>query len=303
MRSTASLALLAVLLALAPPVHARAWRRPVAGPVTRAFAYGPDPFRRGWHRGVDLAAPPGAKVHAACSGRVVTARPFPAVGGVVTLSCGRWRVTHMPLAAIAVRPGAFVAAGERIGTLGSSRAHVGLHLGVRRAGDRFGYVDPLSFLAQADHAPPPIAVIPNGHDLGRDPHAAPPIAVAPDGHDLGAAPRAAVATPGRAPEATASAPRAATSTAPRAARSAAAPRAVLSGTTGAAERAAAVRGSGAALQPAASAGARPLAPWPAWVGLALALCGAAGGGLELRRRGGRRPARAAVREGIASSPP
>ena len=72
--------------------------------MLRAFAYGPDPFRRGWHRGVDLAGAPGTAVRAACSGTVVTARAVAGAEGVVTLLCGRWRVTHLPLIAIDVRP-------------------------------------------------------------------------------------------------------------------------------------------------------------------------------------------------------
>jgi Peptidase family M23 len=187
MRSTAVLVL---LLALAAPARATVWRRPVGGPVLRAFAYGPDPFRRGWHRGVDLAAAPGTAVRAACSGTVVTARVVAGAQGVVTLLCGRWRVTHLPLVSIAVRPRAHVAAGERLGLLGTSSAHAGLHLGVRRAGDPFGYVNPLRFLpiGRAPPASPPLFTA-RGRDLGP----APPPAAAPT-----ALPRAAAAAPPRA---------------------------------------------------------------------------------------------------------
>jgi hypothetical protein len=130
----------AALLAVSAPAHA--WRRPVPGPVARAFAYSAArPFVAGQHRGADFAASPGAAVRAACSGRVVFAGR-----GVVTLRCGRWRVTHLPLAAFAVHAGARVRAGGRLGTLAASREHAGLHLGVRRAGDRFAYVDPVPLL-------------------------------------------------------------------------------------------------------------------------------------------------------------
>src|SRR5215207_9802987 len=74
------IALVAVALALSGPVE---------GPVAREFAYGPDLFRPGLHRGADFAASPGATVRAACTGRVAWA-----AGGVVTLRCGPWRVTH-----------------------------------------------------------------------------------------------------------------------------------------------------------------------------------------------------------------
>src|SRR3954453_12377486 len=128
----------------APPGRV-AWRAPVAGPVVRAFSYGADPFARGWHRGADLRAASGATVRAACGGVVVTAL----AGRVVTLRCGPWRVTHLPLARVAVHAGQYVAPGTRLGTLGVSPAHHGLHLGVRRAGDPFGYVDPLPLLRTA----------------------------------------------------------------------------------------------------------------------------------------------------------
>src|SRR4051812_21104169 len=98
--------LLACCLGLVEPAAA-AWRRPVPGAVSRPFSFGPDRFRAGWHRGVDLSARAGAVVRATCAGRVVTARP-----GLVTLRCGRWRVTHLPLASVSVRRGASVAAGR-----------------------------------------------------------------------------------------------------------------------------------------------------------------------------------------------
>jgi Peptidase family M23 len=172
--------------------------------VARPFAYGADPFRAGWHRGADFRAGPGAIVRAACSGRVAWAGR-----DVVTVRCGAFRVTHLPLARVRVPRGARVRAGARIGTLARSRDHAGLHLGVRRASDRFGYVDPVPLLA----APP------------RPVPAAPPRIVWPR---------------------------------PAPPRFDAPPRSEV----------------------------RVLAPWPAWLGLAVLLAGAVGGGVRLgvRRR-------------------
>jgi peptidase M23-like protein len=133
-----------------------AWRPPVDGPVARPFDLGADPFEAGRHRGVDFAASPGAAVRAPCSGRVAVAGTVGTSGRVVTLLCGRWRVTHMPLATIAVRRGAAAARGTVLGTVAASSAHAGLHLGVRRHGTRFGYVDPLRFLGGHPAVPPPI---------------------------------------------------------------------------------------------------------------------------------------------------
>jgi hypothetical protein len=126
---------------------------PLGGPVARAFDVGPNPFAGGHHRGVDLAAPPGSPVRAPCAGRVGVAGRVGSSGGVVTVLCRRWRVTVMPLATITVHRGATVRARARLGTLSRSSAHAGLHLGVRRDGVRFGYVDPLRFLAPPGSAP------------------------------------------------------------------------------------------------------------------------------------------------------
>ena len=131
---------------------------PVLGGVTDGFDPG-RPFEAGRHRGVDLAAAPGTPVHAACGGPVVFAGRIGGVG-IVTLRCGPWRVTHMPLATIRARGS--VARGTVIGTVASSPDHAGLHLGMRRDGTRFGYVDPLRFLARPSlgPAPPPRIVRP-----------------------------------------------------------------------------------------------------------------------------------------------
>ena len=182
-----------LLLALLSPVH---------GEVTRGFDPG-RPFEGGRHRGVDLAAAPGTPVRAACSGPVAFAGRIGGAG-IVTLRCGPWRVTHMPLATIAAR--GFAKRGAVIGTVARSPDHAGLHLGVRRDGTRFGYVDPLLFLARTSRP-------------------------------LGPAPPPRIVRPPRRPRAV---------RAPRARRP----------------------------------GSLPLAPWPAWAGLALVLAGA---GVRARR--------------------
>jgi Peptidase family M23 len=144
---------LVLLISLAATERADAavphWVAPVPGAPTRLFHYGPSPFLAGQHRGVDLAAS-AEPVRAACAGRVVFAGRV-AGEGTVSQRCGRWRVSYAPLTRIAVREGEPAGPGTRLG-----RARGELHFGVRREGDRFGYVDPLRFLAGRRAPMPPV---------------------------------------------------------------------------------------------------------------------------------------------------
>jgi Peptidase family M23 len=167
-----ALALAGAAAAGAAPAVA-AWRSPVPGAaVTRVFDLGSNPFEGGRHRGVDLAARHGDAVRAPCAGLVVVAGRVGTSGQVVTVRCGPWRVSHMPLARVAVRVGEAVGRGSPIGTAAPSRAHAGLHLGVRREGHRFGYVDPLRFLESVRHPPP---LVPGPPRLGPAPRARAPV--------------------------------------------------------------------------------------------------------------------------------
>ncbi|HEX4691418.1 MAG TPA: M23 family metallopeptidase [Solirubrobacteraceae bacterium] len=139
-----------------PSARGASWARPVLGAVTRGFDVHGSPFAAGLHRGVDLAAPPGTAVGAPCGGRVVVAGRVGASGRVVTVACGPWHATVLPLASVAVRRGAQVRAGRFVGTAAGGSAHAGIHLGVRRASDRFGYVDPLRLLPR-EHPWVPVA--------------------------------------------------------------------------------------------------------------------------------------------------
>ena len=199
---------------------------PVGGGVVSGFDVAANPFAPGQHRGADFAAAPGDPVRAACGGRVVVAGRVGSSGRLVTVRCGRFRVTHMPMDAVDVRAGAVIRRGARLGRVGRSDDHAGLHLGVRRDGRRFGYVDPLRFLA----ADPPVS----------------PPAAAPR--------RVYRAPPPPQPVARRLAPRAAPG-----------PRVVATPAVVTGDR---------------TSGARTLAPWPAWAGLALVLAGA---GVRWRR--------------------
>jgi len=160
----------AVLLSAAAGAGAGArgpdWLRPVPGDAARPFAYrGSNPFAAGQHRGLDLAAAPGTRVRAACPGRVRFAGRVPGLGRAVSVRCDAHRVVYLPLRSVRVRPGAFVAAGSPLGTVAAGHGGA-LHLGVRREGRRFGYVDPAGLLGE----PPPPA-------LGPVPRPAPPARV------------------------------------------------------------------------------------------------------------------------------
>lgn len=140
-----------MLLLVTPPptAHAGPWRRPVDGAVLRAFAVGSNPYARGQHRGVDLAAAPGSGVRSACAGRVTFAGRVPRGGRTVSVRCGGVVATYQQLATIAVRRGQRIAPGVTLGFAGRSadprdrRSHV--HLGARDAASG-RYIDPLTLL-------------------------------------------------------------------------------------------------------------------------------------------------------------
>jgi hypothetical protein len=148
-----------------PPAAAEGWTWPVRGPVVGRFVYArANPFAAGQRRGIDIAAPRGTPVVAACAGRVRFAGPIGTSGRTVSTACDPYVVSYLHLDTIAVRRGARVHAGDPIGTVGTtgrrheSRPHVSF--GVRRAIDRWGYVDPLRLLPREGASPPDLAPLP-----------------------------------------------------------------------------------------------------------------------------------------------
>jgi hypothetical protein len=167
-------------------VAADRWRAPVDAPVSRAFDLGADPFEAGRHRGADFAAAPGATVRAPCAGRVAVAGRVGTSGRVVTIRCGALRATVMPLERVAVRAGATIRRGASLGSVAPSSAHAGLHLGARRDGDRFGYVDPLRLIGRVPRTgPPPVAP---RDERRRPPPSAPAVGLAQPNRVLSMAP-------------------------------------------------------------------------------------------------------------------
>jgi murein DD-endopeptidase MepM/ murein hydrolase activator NlpD len=139
----------------APP-PAAVWRAPVDGAlvVTRAFIAPVARWSAG-HRGVDLAAAPGAPVRAAGAGVVVFAGLVAGTPVVSVAHAGGLRTTYEPVLP-AVRAGRVVAAGEVLGAL--QPGHPGcpaaacLHWGARRGET---YLDPLLLLR-----PPRLRLLP-----------------------------------------------------------------------------------------------------------------------------------------------
>ena len=154
-RLVTALATALVLSVVGAPPAAAAWVWPLHGQVITPYRNGDDPYARGQHRGIDIAGQVGAPVVAATGGVVRFAGTAGYSGLTVGIRTadGRYDTSYLHLSAIAVRKGERVAAGERLGAVGTtgrrSAAQPHLHFGVRDAGSRHGYHDPLDFL------PPP----------------------------------------------------------------------------------------------------------------------------------------------------
>ncbi|MCZ8381963.1 M23 family metallopeptidase [Mycobacterium sp. CPCC 205372] len=148
------LMLIVVALTLAAPSHADGGRldwplRPRPA-VVRVFDAPSPNWQRG-HRGVDLAAAPGATVYAAGAGTVVFAGELAGRPLLSIAHPGGLRTSYEPVRAT-VRPGQLVAKGTAVGVLDAGHAgcpaaaclHWGAMWGPAARAD---YVDPLGLLA------------------------------------------------------------------------------------------------------------------------------------------------------------
>lgn len=137
------------------------WTWPVEGEVLTGYRNGDDPYAGGQHRGIDIAAEAGTPVAAAVGGTVRFAGVAGSSGLTVSVRTadGRYDTSYLHLADAGVREGDRVDAGQRLGSVGTSgrrsaeRSH--LHFGVRDAGSRHAYRDPLSFLPPVAPGPAP----------------------------------------------------------------------------------------------------------------------------------------------------
>ena len=183
-RSRALVSVLALLvLAVVSPPEARAagsWTWPVEGEVLTAYRNGDDPYAAGQHRGIDIGAPIGADVRAATAGTVTFAGTAGSSGLTVSVRTAddRFDTAYLHLDSTDVNAGDAVEAGDVLGSVGTSgrrsidAPHV--HFGVRDAGERHAYRDPLLFLGApgAPVEPPPAPLVPPSRPAPR-PVAAP----------------------------------------------------------------------------------------------------------------------------------
>ena len=156
-------ALAAALQLSCSTASAAGWVWPVRGPVLTPYRNGGDPYAAGQHRGIDIGAPVGSRVVAAVGGTVTFAGSVGSSGLTVSerTSDGRFDLSYLHLSGISVHLGEAVAAGDGVGAVGvtgrRSLAAPHLHFGVRDAGSRTAYRDPLDFLSPrpGDRAPRP----------------------------------------------------------------------------------------------------------------------------------------------------
>jgi len=123
---------------------------PVAGWITSGFGWRTSPFtgRRQFHRGLDIAAEPGAPILATASGRVAFAGVRGPLGRTVEIDHGHGvRTTYGHAASLDVRAGQRVKRGDRLGAVGSSGRSTGphVHYAVRVNGRP---VDPSDYLLE-----------------------------------------------------------------------------------------------------------------------------------------------------------
>ncbi len=128
------------------PGGAGAFWLPLPAPAVVLTPFRPPATRYGaGHRGVDLAAPVGARVRAAADGVVIYAGVLADRGVVSVEHAGGLRTTYEPVDAL-VSVGQVVSRGDLIGTLAAGHATCApascLHLGARLP-DRV-YLDPMA---------------------------------------------------------------------------------------------------------------------------------------------------------------
>jgi murein DD-endopeptidase MepM/ murein hydrolase activator NlpD len=105
---------------------------PVAGYITSSYGYRKDPFnvnRNQFHSGMDIKGSAGTPVRTAMAGRVSRVGFDNIMGNFVIISHhSGYRTLYGHMSVISTKTGAYVAAGERIGDIGSTGLSTGPHL-------------------------------------------------------------------------------------------------------------------------------------------------------------------------------
>jgi hypothetical protein len=157
--------LLAVVSVATPAAADGSWSWPISGDVITTYKNGSDPYASGQHRGIDIAAPIGAEIHASIGGTVTYAGHLPDGGITATVKTGdeRYLVSYLHMSELAVKRGDSIATGGAIGRVGvtgkRSASEPHLHLGVRlqSSGE---YIDPLPLLGPRPAGQSPAAEAP-----------------------------------------------------------------------------------------------------------------------------------------------
>jgi murein DD-endopeptidase MepM/ murein hydrolase activator NlpD len=105
---------------------------PISGAITSPFGYRLDPFNSGnrqFHTGIDIRGSTGVPIKAAMAGRVSQIGYDSVLGNFVIISHhSGYRTVYGHMSVIRTRTGVYVAAGERIGDVGSTGLSTGPHL-------------------------------------------------------------------------------------------------------------------------------------------------------------------------------
>lgn len=125
------------------------WPLPGRTYISSYFGNRSDPFTgiTSYHSGIDIPAPTGTEIHAACGGEVAWAYYSSTAGNWVGIDHGNGLYTvYMHMSKILVTEGQEVQTGDVIGLVGSTGRSTGphLHLSVRLNGD---YVEPLNYVS------------------------------------------------------------------------------------------------------------------------------------------------------------
>ena len=105
--------------------------RPIRGRITSRYGWRISPItgKRGFHSGLDIAAPTGTPIGAGMSGRVSSVGYSAVFGNYVIISHhSNYRTLYAHLSSIKTRSGAYVSAGQTIGYVGNTGQSTGPHL-------------------------------------------------------------------------------------------------------------------------------------------------------------------------------